>query len=235
MRVIIEPDYANSCYKVYFDPENPPEKGSYTLNFKADGKNEIGKSVSVEQKTRVKFGTLPLWLKILLPILIILLLALLIWLYLKQPRLPKRIKKTDESYSVGGDMITGARPIQYTGGGKKAGEVKVISVNCPFDNLAVQGVKLQLEAVTPRYVFNAKQKKARVVRVMPVNPSNVLSLTIKTKTLVPNSDPEGPAGLVDSTTGQPVRPFEISNNTQINIVSDTGENTAVYHCKLVFE
>ncbi len=233
----LEPDYKNSCYKAYFDPENPPSKGSHRIKFTATGTNEIGREQSVDRRVKVTFGTMPQWLRILLPILLFLLLALLTWLYLKQPVLPRRINssKKDESYTVGGDLITGSKPVRYSGGGKKTGDIKVTSVNCPFDNMATQGVTLYLEAVTPRYVFNAKQKKARVVKIQPINSANVLSLQVKTLTLVPNSDPDGPPGLVNSVTGQPMKPFEISNNTHINIVSDTDENTAVYHCKLVFE
>lgn len=231
--VRLEPDYKNSCYKAYFDADNPPESDSYTLRFIATGTNEIGKKMAAEEEIESSFGVLPMWLRILLPILILLLIALLIWLYMRQPVLPKRIELSGVEYHVDGEPIPSKVPLRYTGAGKKKGDLRAFSPRCTTDSMAEQGITLELEAVSPRYV-KSRQRKALVKVFRPKNAQHVLSLKIKSNNFI--QDPEHPNKFVLATTGKPMaKPIELSNNSIVEIVSDTGTSSAFYHCKFVFK
>ena len=234
-KLVLEKDAANSRVIARLDPKNPPEPDDYSVEITATGKNEVGRAQKVTKKTSFEVGTWPMWAKILVPILIILLLALLIWWWLKQPRLPQRIDMTNVQYVCNGETIptTGVHAT-YTGAGKKVGELRVWSPNCPTDTLARQGVTLELHAVTPRRVMKSMQRKAIVNSFRAVGAPYVLELNIRNGNGYVQ-DPERPGRLVSSRNGQPPAPFEIGHNTPISIVSSTEETSASFSCTLTFK
>lgn len=52
-KMILEPDYENSGYKIRFDPANPPESGTHKMKITASAINESGKETTKQKKVPV--------------------------------------------------------------------------------------------------------------------------------------------------------------------------------------
>ena len=164
----ITKDAANSRYLIQLPVENV-ENGRYKLTCHAQIPNEIGRMMDADDALSIEIQPFPEWVKLLLRILIILLILLLIWLYLNTKILPKKIGVGKCNFNVDGSQIPGSAKCMFSGGKKKRGILEVSSPNYALIPGASCGVKLELEAISPRRIKSA-QRSVRVRGVTALNP-----------------------------------------------------------------
>lgn len=171
-----EPVFGESAFTVRIIKDDKAVSGSYDLQFIAAAKDRVGRDISAEDEMAVTLRTYPRWLPALIVFLILLVIAILIWLYMNMKVLPKKITVNagNMSFRVNGDSVTGTAICKYTGGGKKTG---TLSVKTPSysDSSVNGGFNLSLQAVSPRRVKSGKRRVA-VVKMSPINPGVVTSM-----------------------------------------------------------
>jgi len=230
--VIAEPDYENSAYKLRFDPNDPPSSGKQRIKITATGTNEIGEQESLDRKTGVEFGTLPTWLRMLIPILGILVLLAIILLILNQKVLPKKIQVREMEFNVGGEDISVQRSPVFDGAGKNKGSIKIYSPKAGNDPFAEQAMFLTVSAISPRRT-PSKQRKARVTNVQLRGPQNIIYWRLKTQTFEP--DPEKPGGFINTVTGKSeFKSVDIGPTTDVEIQAETEDSSVIFRCKFNF-
>lgn len=180
----LEADSANSCYVMRLTQEGT-EPGTYKIRCVIDGVDTAGRPCSVEADGSVECQNYPLWLRILVITLLVLLLLALIWAYLNTKVLPKKIGAGTASFVVNGKVVPGKIEVKYTGGGKKRGTLVINSPKYAADPAMKCGMRLELVADSPRRVRSA-QRKVRVVAAVPNSKTNTTKMQIGGTTLVKN-------------------------------------------------
>lgn len=227
-----EPVWGESAFDVRIDPESSPESDSYTIHFTARTKNEIGRDVSDSASAEVDVRTMPLWLRILLPILIILAIIALIVFIMTRKVLPKKLRMVDVEFYVDGDTVdSGPNAIRFSGGGKRKGSFTVSSPSFP-DMRANVGIKVTVEAVSPRYVRSTR-RKMRVLNISPTIRDGVRSYTLGG--MAYDEDPlSGKYVAAGAMEDDPFAPFNISSDTDVNIMKSLDDGFSVnFDCKIV--
>lgn len=231
--IIKEMDVEQSAYIYRFDPENPPAEGDYTINISVSGVNEVGRPQKQSEDVDVSFGLLPMWLKILIPILIFLIILLIIWFIMNQPRLPKNLYVKGMDFSVDGDPINVTKTPKFTGAGKKKGTIVIASPKAGNDPMADQAMTLTVRAVSPRRT-KSKNRKALVTAATVARPNNVIYWRLKSTAYVP--DPEKAGSFLNATNGKPgFKPIEIGNGSEVEIQAETDSSSVIFKCKLGFK
>lgn len=214
VKLIATPLPDKSAYEIKIDADNPPKDGKYGLKFSATTVNNIGREVKAENSTTVEVNALPLWLRILIPILIILLIAALVLVFMTRKVLPKNIRLINTSFIVDGEKIKGNANPNYSGAGKKTGSITISSPRYQPNPMAKASLSMTIEAVSPRYV-RSSQRRMRVVQISPAPKTYVNSYALGNASFTK-----------DATTGkfkkgggktQDFQPFEFGNNAKMSI------------------
>lgn len=216
VKCIVTPLKGQSAYEIRFDPENPPENGKYELQFTATTQNEIGREVTAKASTEVEFNHWPMWLRILVPILIVLAIATLIFLFMNQKVLPKNISVANAMFSVDGEHIGGAPGVSFDGAGKKSGYITISSPRYMPNPLAKASMGIEVEAVSPRYLPSA-QRRVLVKEVSASPATGVTSYKLGNANFT--KDAEGKFHRAGAKT-QDFKPFEFGSNAIMMISAD---------------
>jgi len=230
---VAEPDYENSGYTLRFDQDNPPQIGTHKVKIRAEGVNESGKQTVAEKKLNQEVGVIPPWLRLALPVLLLILLALIIWLILNQKVLPKAVYVKEMEFSVDGETIDVKRSPQFDGAGKSKGYIKIYSPKAGTDPMAEQAIFLTVSAVSPRRV-PSKQRKAKVTQAKLKGPQSVIYWKLKTHAYEP--DPEKPGDFIHNVTGTPgFKEVDIGPTTDVEIQAQTDSSSVIFRCKIAFK
>lgn len=166
------------AYSVNVDPNGKLEKGSYTIEYEASGViSRSGEELSTSTETGITIQRLPQWLVILIWLIILLIIALLIWLWLRTPVLPKNIVISNLTIKVGGkDVKTIKANVIYSPrSGRKKGDLKIKGTG----DLASANWQASLIPAKDSYRYKAeKNKKALVVNGTVKAPAYVSKLTV---------------------------------------------------------
>lgn len=187
-----EPLPGQSAFAVQVVGDGNAKAGHYDLKFAAASQDQVGRAVTAEAHKSIELSTYPLWLRVLVISLILLLIAALIWLYLNMKVLPKRITLNagQTAFIVEGDTVNGAARCSCSGGGKHSGSVQVTTPNYTGNPLIRGGFTLNLTAVSPRRVKSSR-RRAMVTGISVTNSSALQSLSIGTHSLVKVDEGDG--------------------------------------------
>lgn len=185
LTVTQEPLPGESAYSVRIIPDGGAVSGRYTLHLRAVTHDQLGREISAEADKKVELGTYPLWLRYLLILLVLLLVAGLIAFYLSRKILPKKIavNSAQTVFSVDGETVQGTAKGDFSGNGKKQGSFQVTTPPYTGTPLVNGGFILQLQAVSPRRIKSAR-RRALVTRLTPINPTAMTTLSVGPHTLV---------------------------------------------------
>ena len=215
-----------SAYQVRIDPSTTPEEGKYPITVHVIGRNEIGREMSVEDTVRVEVRMLPLWLRILIPIAIILLILLLIWMYFNQKVLPNSVMADSCAYKVRSITVPGDPNIRAS----KGSRTKSITVESPSapptEPQARAGVTLTVRAISPRYLPSAK-RKMQVISVQPTNPTAMISYSVAGKEYL-RDRATGQFIPSDAMDGKTAKPFTMGATWDVSIVGQTPGRAKVF-------
>ena len=192
------PQSGQSAYRVKLVKDDNAAPGKYTLNFTATMPDQVGREISAREDKTITLNTYPLWLKLLVGFLILLLLLALIYAYLNMKVLPKKIliNGAQTVFLVDGELIPGNATCKFTGGGKKTGSLKITSPNYAASPLVTGGVTLTLQAVSPRRTKSSR-RRMRVTKVSPANTTALQSMQIVSHTLAKTEDMDGVIWMYD--------------------------------------
>ena len=84
----------NSSYLIKLLPTNGIEEGRYSINVSAEITDEFGRTAQSEGATEITLSNLPLWVKWVISLLVLLILAIIIWIILHIKVLPKHMHTT---------------------------------------------------------------------------------------------------------------------------------------------
>lgn len=220
-----EPLPGQSAFAVRLIQDDNARSGHYTLSFSATALDQVGRPISAEGHKNIELSTYPLWLRVLVICLIILLIAVLIWLYLNMKVLPKRIalNSNQTAFIVDGNTINGAAQCKNSGGGKRSGSVQVTTPTYTGNPLIRGGFTLELAAVSPRRVKSSR-RRAKVTKISVINSTVLQSLSVGTHSLVKVDEGDGITWMFDSkqvpssnvTTG-----FELGGKPTCTFVGET--------------
>jgi len=209
----LEADPANSRYVVKLTQEGT-EPGFYEIRCVVTGEDSAGRPCTVETEAPIECQNYPLWLRILVISLIIVLIAALIWAYLNTKVLPKKIGAGTANFVVNGKVVPGKIDVKYTGGGKKKGTLVISSPRYAADPAMKCGMRLELVADSPRRV-RSSQRRVRVVAAVPNSKTNTTKMQIGGTTLVKN-----PAGqFVRMGTQDTKIDCSMGNNTRLGVTA----------------
>ena len=226
LTLIKEVKAEESAVHFRLDPSNPPAEGKYKLSFAATGVNEVGREQSCEGRCSIEISALPLWLKILIPILIIAAIITLIVLILNQKVLPKKMVLQNIHFKVSGPAITkGGNAIMQAPGKKRS----AITITTPASVYAGAKQTFTLELV------------AETNRITPYNQKKYMIEKVTVGKYVYEYDIKGIKYQRDRKTGQfmgpgkkPFKPIMAGPGTVIGVKAKTIEgNNVNYSCKLV--
>ena len=209
----LEADPANSCYVMKLTKEGT-EPGVYRIRCTVTGEDPAGRLCEAEADGSIECQNYPLWLRILVISLLVLLILALIWIYLNTKVLPKKITAGTASFVVNGKVVPGKIDVKYTGGGKKKGTLVISSPRYAADPAMKCGMRLELVADSPRRVRSA-QRRVRVVAAVPNSKTNTTKMQIGGTTLVKN-----PAGqFVRMGTQDTKIDCSMGNNTRLGVTA----------------
>ena len=213
----VTPDAESSSYLIRFNPDADIDTTDYTIRAQAQGKDEFGRDISASSTLDISFNSIPLWLKILIWVLAILLIIFLIWAYMNMKVLPKDIRAGKGTFTVEGDLVTGTIRCFLSGGGKKRGTLEVQSPTAMGQPQAKCGYRLELEAISPRRTKSAS-RRVRVVGITPLSTTNTVSLVIGAWRMA--KDPV--TNKLVKVGGKPDTPvsFNIGNNCQTTVSAE---------------
>ena len=231
--LIVEKDYEHSSFLLRFDAKNPPSSGDHKITVTATGVNEIGKEMTEKSSTEVSFGVMPMWLRILLWILGILL-VILLWLwYRSQKVLPRDAEIKILAFTVDGEKIQAGGKCDMDGKRKKTGTITVASPRVGTDPLASQSVTLYVKACTPRH--SAKKDPGALVTDVRLKGANYVS-SWSLKNNVYKQDPENPTKHLSVKNKKPVsvedNNIEMGSSSEL-IVKATTDNSDVFFKVLI--
>ena len=171
---------------------------------------------------------MPLWLRVLLPIVGILFVLFLVWVFMNMKVLPKGIVLANCTFSVDGDNVPGTPQVSYSGGGKNEGSLAISSPRVVSNPLAKAGLSFELVAVSPRYTRSKQRKMCISAKPSPVPRGSVSIFSIGTGNytrdmLATNVD----FVKVGTPSGSPHRPFNIGNNARFSISAELPDGTSV--------
>ena len=166
-----------SAAEVYIEPNGDYATGTYPITVSAKSQDELGRQIEGTDKASIKLQKFPQWVWYLGFALLALLIALLIWLYMNVKILPKKIGVKQTTFTVDGNMVTGAAQCLFTGGKKKRGILEIQTPKYTANPLLKAGFHLDLEAVSPRRV-KSSARSAKVTGVSAINASAVSSIRI---------------------------------------------------------
>ncbi|MBR6562625.1 MAG: hypothetical protein IKK70_01650 [Clostridia bacterium] len=230
-----EPANGESAFKVWIDPDQKPEPGKYKITIGASTKNEIGREVYSEQETKVQVRNLPQWLRVLIPIASISLLLLLIWLYMNMKVLPKKLRMNDITFYVDGEYVDAvSKAVRFSGGGKKAGSFSIKSPEF-HDPRADVGLRVRVEAVSPRYITSTRRKMKVVAQPTLSDSEGVNSFTIDGNTFDWDFV-ESKYVAMGAMADDPFEPFIMSGDFDISISKSPQNGPSVtFDCKVSTE
>lgn len=231
--LIIEKGTSPSSYKIRINPKSSPKTGSYRIDFSAKCLNEIGTEVTASAKAKLSITLLPVWLIWIIIILILLVIALIIWLIMNQKVLPKRIDAANEMFSVDGTRVPGRAQVRFDGGGKRKGSITITSPKYSGNPLAKVSVKLDVIAISPRYI-NSKKRRMSVISSSP-NPKNyVPSYNVGTASYTRDySTPAVVFNKMGTLPGSVPKPYNIANNSMISVSAQLADGTSVsFSCNI---
>lgn len=213
-----------SAIQFRLDPSNPPAEGKYRLNFTATGVNEVGREQSCDARVSIEVSALPLWLKILIPILIIALIITLIALYLNMKVLPKNMALNRAVFSVDGTQFTKGNTARINAPGKHKSEIVATSASYSMDSDAKQVMTIEATALSNRMTPSNK-RKYMVEKVTFRCQRNITQWELSGKTFI--QDPNKPGQFVNKATKKPFEPFQAGPNANFVIKSDTTAEASV--------
>ena len=223
LTLLQEKDPANSAILLRLDPKNAPDDGEYDIKITAKGVNEVGKEQICKGETAIETGTWPMWLKILVPILIIALLITLIVLFLNQKVLPKDVGLRSTEFSVDGTKIQGSTA-RIENPGKKQSDIIITSARYGMDPGAAQQMTLTVTALTNRLTPSHKRKYT-VDAVKLKNATQVMNWELKGTKY--KADPNKPGSFKSVTNGNAFKPTMAGPKTAFFIKAETRQGTAV--------
>ena len=184
----VTPDPVNSSYIIRFTPDSGIEAQDYTIRAVAQGKDEVGRDITADASAEVSFNSIPLWLKILLWVLAILLVLLLIWLYLNAKVLPKRIVIERYNYRIGSKEVSGDVTCNFSG--KKRGYLEITPPYFPAAPMASScSAGFELVAVSPRRI-KSSHRYIGIRAVIPGDEMSINRIKVGGLTMVKNADGE---------------------------------------------
>lgn len=224
-----------SAFKVWIDPDQNPDPDKYEITIGATTKNEIGREVYAEQKTSVQVRNMPQWLRVLIPIASISLLLLLIWLYMNMKVLPKKLRMTDITFYVDGEYVDAvSKAVRFSGGGKKAGSFSIKSPEFHDPNANV-GLRVRVEAVSPRYITSTRRKMKVVAQPTLSDSEGVNSFSIDGNTFDWDFV-ESKYVAMGAMAEDPFEPFIMSGDFDISISKSPQNGPSVtFDCKVCTE
>ena len=166
----VEPDKENSRYLIRFVPGSDIPTEDFEVEVRVKGQDEFGREQNGNGKVEVGFHGMPLWLKVLIILLAIALVAFLIWAYLNTKVLPNEIRAGQCNFRVDGERVTGDAYVRLNSN-KKRGTIEIRSPSCMTNPMAKCILTLEVEAISPRHNKSATRK----VRVVGVSTSNSTS------------------------------------------------------------
>ncbi len=121
----IAADKKESAYLIKLLPTKDIEEGNYPIRVTAEYTDHIGRVTETDGSLTITLSRVPLWLKWFLRIMFLLLIALIIWFWLKTPVLPKKIRITNISVKIGNKEMSNLKAaVIYPSKGKRR-EVKL--------------------------------------------------------------------------------------------------------------
>ena len=217
--------YDESAIAVRIVKDEQAKPGRYDFTFSATTEDQIGRTVSVQEEQKIELSTHPVWLRILVILLILALIALLIWLYLNMKVLPKQITLNHGQtvFIVDGNPVKGAAKFRYDPRNKKNGTISLTLPPYPDNSLVKGGFALNVTAVSPRRVKSAR-RRVLVTHISPVNTAALQNLSVTTHNLVKMDEGDGVVWLFDSkqVSGPSVATqFEIGGKPACSVVGET--------------
>ncbi len=155
----VTPDKKESAYLIKLLPTENISEGNYTINVTAEYTDHIGRVTQTEDSVTVTLSLIPLWVKWLFWIVILLLIALIIWLWLRTPVLPNKIRITNISVKVGGKPMSMKASTVYSSKGKKR-NIKIAGTG---DLSAARWSATLIPAKDSYRYLPSKKRKAMVV------------------------------------------------------------------------
>jgi len=226
----VTPLYGESAFSVRIANDSKAQPGKYKLDFTATSYDQVGREISDSAVKKVELSTYPQWLRILIISLLILLIALIIFLYLNTKVMPKKIRVNNAQtrFIVDGEVIDGAARFNYSGKGKKSGSLQVTTPTYTGDPLVAGGFNLALKAVSPRRV-KSKMRRVQVTNLSLSNITAAQTVSIGSHSLTKLDEGDGIIWMFD---GQPSPSssvacnFEIGHNASCVFVGETIEGTS---------
>jgi hypothetical protein len=164
-----EPLPGQSAFSVSLPAGQKIRPGVYSLRCSAETVDPLGQPIKAEGSENLELQMYPAWLRYCVIGLAALLLILLLLLFLNTKVLPKKISVSKTIFTVDGTLVAGSAPVSYVGGGKKRGSLEIKSPRFAPAPLANCGLRLTLEAISPR----REKSSSRAVKVVGVTPVNV--------------------------------------------------------------
>ena len=227
-----------SAFRVTPAREPAPANGRYRVAFTATAADTVGRTISAEEATHVRFQPFSDWVLYLMVLGGLLALAALIALYLNVKRLPKRIGVSfaDTRFTVGGRIVEGDPKCRSPKSCKKKASVSVEAPEYVLNPMATAGIAMNLEAVSPRRIKSSR-RRAKVVGVSVLGDIEPTSVNIGAKIFTVEKDTGRLINPVSPTA--PATPFEIGNNAIITISGKVpkptgGTSAAAFSSKLKF-
>lgn len=223
LTLLTEKDPANSAILLWLDPANPPAEGKYRVNITANGVNEIGKEQVCEGRVTVETGKLAMWLKILIPILVIAVIIGIVAAILNQKVLPKDVALRDEEFSVDGSKIKGSNA-RINDPGKHKSEIVINSAKYSMDPGAPQQLTLSVTALSNRLTPSHK-RKYMITAVKLRNATQVRSWELKGSKY--KADSAKPGNFKNVANGGPFKEIMAGPKTSFLVKSETRQGAAV--------
>ena len=204
-----------SAWRLRILPEDSLKSGIYTIRASADLSDEIGRTLSSQDKTSVELQPYPAWVRIAAVCLLALLILVLLLLYLNAKILPKSIQVRGATFNVDGVAIKGNVPCTFTGGKKKKGSLTIMLPKYSANPLVRAGFTVPLVAVSPRRT-KSSARRAKVTGLTTNNTQAINNIRISAASF--SKDTEGrhlvragvrPGAPVDFEIGSGIR-FSIS-------------------------
>lgn len=223
VKFITEPLEGKSAINVKIDSKNRPENGRYKVKFTAVTKNEIGREVKAEGTAKFEVRNMPLWLRILIPILIILLIIAAIVFFMTRKVLPKNITLVNTDFKVDGEKVAGDAIPQYSGKGSKIRSINIKSPLFSPNPLVKAGITIDVEAVSPRYISSSK-REMRVTGINVANKMFVYSYDVGNGHFKRDESTTPPKFVASGAKDAAFKPFNIRTNSPISIASEVADS-----------
>ncbi|MDD5832117.1 MAG: hypothetical protein PUC98_01325 [Clostridiales bacterium] len=169
LKYTLEKDPDGSALLIYIDPDQEIKPGKISMKAEVNTVDDVGRPVSSDDSSSIRFGRLPQWMLRLALLIAILIIVLLIAGYMNQKVLPDviTVENNKSSFKVNGEAVPGNCNVKYSGKGKKTGTLTIEAPKLKSDSSAKCGFSFDLEAVSPRKLRSSK-REAAVTRITPI-------------------------------------------------------------------